>query len=450
MFDNLTDKFDSVFKKLRGHGRLTEGNIQDALREVRLVLLEADVNFKVVKDFVAAVQARAVGQEVLKSLTPAQQVIKVVRDELGLLMGSGVDNQLNLSAKPPVPIMLCGLQGAGKTTTCGKLALRLRKDKRNPLLVPADIYRPAAIEQLKVLGRQIGVPVFDTQPGMDPVRICEEARRFAELNGYDTLILDTAGRLHIDDTLMGELERIKASLLPREILFVADSMTGQDAVNVAKSFDERLAITGVILTKLDGDARGGAALSIRAVTGKPIKFVGMGEKLDAIEVFHPDRMAQRILGMGDVLSLIEKAESVIDKDQAAAMQKRLRKEGFTLENFRDQLQSIKKMGSLESILSMIPGAGKAMKSMQGMQMPDKELKKIEAIIGSMTAQERRDHRIINGSRRLRISKGSGTTVQDVNQLLKRFTEAQKMMKKMQQLGPKGLKGLMGRGGKMPF
>jgi len=450
MFDNLTDKFDSVFKKLRGHGRLTEGNIQDALREVRLVLLEADVNFKVVKDFVAAVQARAVGQEVLKSLTPAQQVIKVVRDELGLLMGSGVDNQLNLSAKPPVPIMLCGLQGAGKTTTCGKLALRLRKDKRNPLLVPADIYRPAAIEQLKVLGRQIGVPVFDTQPGMDPVRICEEARRFAELNGYDTLILDTAGRLHIDDTLMGELERIKASLSPREILFVADSMTGQDAVNVAKSFDERLAITGVILTKLDGDARGGAALSIRAVTGKPIKFVGMGEKLDAIEVFHPDRMAQRILGMGDVLSLIEKAESVIDKDQAAAMQKRLRKEGFTLENFRDQLQSIKKMGSLESILSMIPGAGKAMKSMQGMQMPDKELKKIEAIIGSMTAQERRDHRIINGSRRLRISKGSGTTVQDVNQLLKRFTEAQKMMKKMQQLGPKGLKGLMGRGGKMPF
>ncbi|MHB1398456.1 MAG: signal recognition particle protein [Trichloromonadaceae bacterium] len=450
MFDNLTDKFDSVFKKLRGHGRLTEGNIQDALREVRLVLLEADVNFKVVKDFVAAVQSRAVGQEVLKSLTPAQQVIKVVRDELGLLMGSGVDNQLNLSAKPPVPIMLCGLQGAGKTTTCGKLALRLRKEKRNPLLVPADIYRPAAIEQLKVLGRQLGVPVFDTQPGMDPVRICEEARRFAELNGYDTLILDTAGRLHIDDTLMGELERIKASLSPREILFVADSMTGQDAVNVAKSFDERLAITGVILTKLDGDARGGAALSIRAVTGKPIKFVGMGEKLDALEVFYPDRMAQRILGMGDVLSLIEKAESVIDKDQAAAMQKRLRKEGFTLENFRDQLQSIKKMGSLESILSMIPGAGKAMKSMQGMQLPDKELKKIEAIIGSMTAKERRDHRIINGSRRLRISKGSGTTVQDVNQLLKRFTEAQKMMKKMQQLGPKGLKGLMGRGGKMPF
>jgi signal recognition particle subunit SRP54 len=450
MFDNLTDKFDSVFKKLRGHGRLTEGNIQDALREVRLVLLEADVNFKVVKDFVAAVQARAVGQEVLKSLTPAQQVIKVVRDELGLLMGSGVDNQLNLAAKPPVPIMLCGLQGAGKTTTCGKLALRLRKEKRNPLLVPADIYRPAAIEQLKVLGRQLGVPVFDTQPGVDPVRICEEARRFAELNGYDTLILDTAGRLHIDDALMGELERIKASLSPREILFVADSMTGQDAVNVAKSFDERLAITGVILTKLDGDARGGAALSIRAVTGKPIKFVGLGEKLDAIEVFHPDRMAQRILGMGDVLSLIEKAEAVIDKDQAEAMQKRLRKEGFTLENFRDQLQSIKKMGSLESILSMIPGAGKAMKQMQGAQLPDKEMKKIEAIIGSMTIQERRDHRIINGSRRLRISKGSGTTVQDVNQLLKRFTEAQKMMKKMQQLGPKGLKGLMGRGGKMPF
>ncbi len=451
MFDNLTDKFDSVFKKLRGHGRLTEGNIQEALREVRLVLLEADVNFKVVKDFVAAVQARAVGQDVLKSLTPAQQVVKVVRDELGLLMGSGIDNRLDLAARPPVPIMLCGLQGAGKTTTCGKLALRLRKDKRNPLLVPADIYRPAAIEQLKTLGRQLGVPVFDTQAGMDPVRICEEARRFAELNGYDTLILDTAGRLHIDDALMAELERIKASLSPREILFVADAMTGQDAVNVAKSFDERLAVTGVILTKLDGDARGGAALSIRAVTGKPIKFVGLGEKLDALDVFHADRMAQRILGMGDVLSLIEKAEQAIDKDQAAAMEKRLRKEGFTLENFRDQLQSIKKMGSLDSILSLIPGAGKAMKQMQGMQLPDKEMKKIEAIINSMTPKERRDHRIINGSRRLRIAKGSGTTVQDINQLLKRFTEAQKMMKKMQQLGPKGLKGLMGRGGgRLPF
>ncbi len=449
MFDNLSDKLDAVFQKLRGKGHLTEDNIKDALREVRLVLLEADVNFKVVKDFVAAVRERAVGQEVLKSLTPAQQVIKIVRDELARLMGEGVDNSLDLGARPPVPVMLCGLQGSGKTTTCGKLALRMRREKHNPLLVPADVYRPAAIEQLKTLGRQLGVDVFDSNPDQDPVRICEDARRFAELNGHDTLILDTAGRLHIDDTLMAELERIKAALAPREILFVADAMTGQDAVNVAQSFDERLGVTGIVLTKLDGDARGGAALSVRAVTGKPIKFVGMGEKLDAIEVFHPDRMAQRILGMGDVLSLIEKAEAAIDQDKAADMEKRIRKEGFTLEHFRDQLQSIKKMGSMESILKMIPGVGKQMKQLNDMQLPDKELKKIEAIISSMTPKERRDHRIINGSRRMRIAKGSGTTVHDINVLLKRFTEAQKMMKKMQKLGPKGMKNLM-RGGGMPF
>ena len=450
MFDNLTEKFDSVFKKLRGRGRLSEENIKEALREVRLVLLEADVNFRVVKDFIAAVTERAVGQEVLKSLTPAQQVIKVVRDELGRLMGEGSENHLDLAARPPVPIMLCGLQGAGKTTTCGKLALRLRKEKRNPLLVPADIYRPAAIEQLKTVGRQLNIPVYDSQPGQDPVRICEEARNYADLNGFDTLILDTAGRLHVDQELMQELVRIKQSLSPREILLVADAMTGQDAVNVAASFDEQLDITGVVLTKLDGDARGGAALSIRAVTGKPIKLVGLGEKLDALEVFHPDRMAQRILGMGDVLSLIEKAEAAIDRDEAAAMEQRLRKEGFTLENFRDQLQAIKKMGSMESLLKMIPGAGKALKQMEGAQLPERELKKIEAIINSMTARERRDHRILNGSRRLRIAHGSGTSVQDVNQMLKRFTEAQKMMKKMQKLGPKGLKGMLGRGGGMPF
>ncbi len=450
MFDNLTEKFDAVFKKLRGHGRLTEENIQEALREVRLVLLEADVNFRVVKDFVATVRERAVGQDVLQSLTPAQQVIKVVREELARLMGEGENNALDLAAKPPVPVMLCGLQGAGKTTTCGKLALKLRKEKRNPLLVPADIYRPAAIEQLKTVGRQLGIPVFDSRADQDPVEICRQARQFAELNGYDTLILDTAGRLHIDETLMGELQRIKEELAPREILFVADAMTGQDAVTVAQSFDEQLEVTGVILTKLDGDARGGAALSIRAVTGKPIKLVGLGEKLDALETFHPDRMAQRILGMGDVLSLIEKAQAAIDQEQAADMQERLRKEGFTLENFRDQLQSIKKMGSMESILKLIPGAGKALKEMQGTQLPDKELKKIEAIINSMTARERRDHRVLNGSRRLRIARGSGTTVQDVNQLLKRFTEAQKMMKKMQKMGPRGLKGMLGRGGGLPF
>lgn len=450
MFDNLTEKFDSVFKKLRGHGRLTEDNIQDALREVRLVLLEADVNFRVVRDFVAAVRDRAVGQEVLKSLTPAQQVIKVVREELGRLMGEGGDNRLDLAARPPVPIVLCGLQGAGKTTTCGKLALKLRKEKRNPLLVPADVYRPAAIEQLKTVGRQLGLPVFDSRTDQDPVDICSAAHRFAELNGYDTLILDTAGRLHVDEALMDELVRIKSALSPREILLVADAMTGQDAVNVAESFDRKLGLTGVILTKLDGDARGGAALSIRAVTGKPIKLVGLGEKMDALEVFHPDRMAQRILGMGDVLSLIEKAQSAMDQDQAAALQKQLRQEGFNLETFRDQLKTIKKMGSMESILKLIPGASKALGQAKGMQVPDKELKKIEAIINSMTPAERRDHRILNGSRRLRIARGSGTSVQDVNVLIKRFTEAQKMMKKMQQLGPKGIKNLMGRGGGLPF
>jgi len=446
MFDTLSEKLDSVFSKLRGRGKLTEENVKDALREVRLVLLEADVNFKVVKDFVAAVHERAVGEDVLKSLTPAQQVIKVVRDELGRLMGEGESNQLNLSARPPVPIMLCGLQGAGKTTTCGKLALRLRKEKRKPLLVPADVYRPAAIEQLKVLGRQLDVPVFDSSADQDPVDICVAARAYAQNHGYDTLILDTAGRLHIDDALMTELVRIKQSLEPREILFVADAMTGQDAVNVARSFDERLELTGVILTKLDGDARGGAALSVRAVTGKPIKFVGLGEKLDALEVFHADRMAQRILGMGDVLSLIEKAEAAIDREDALAMESRLRKEGFTLENFRDQMRSIKKMGSMESLLKLVPGAGKALKGVE-FGMADREMKKIEAIINSMTLNERRDHRIINGSRRLRIAKGSGTTVQDVNQLLKRFTEAQKMMKKFQKMGPKGLRGMMPR---MPF
>ena len=446
MFDTLTEKFDSVFKQLRGRGRLTEENIQQALREVRLALLEADVNFKVVKDFVAAVRERAVGHDVLESLTPGQQVVQIVRDELGLLMGGNEDNQLDLAARPPVSIMLCGLQGAGKTTTCGKLALKLRRDKRNPLMVPADVYRPAAIEQLKTLGRQLDIPVFDSQADQDPVDICRQAREFADRQGYDTLILDTAGRLHVDDSLMQELEKISAVVEPQETLLVADAMTGQDAVNVASAFNERLGLTGVVLTKLDGDARGGAALSIRAVTGKPIKLVGIGEKLEALEAFHPERMAQRILGMGDVLSLIEKAEAAIDQNDAAKMEKRLREEGFTLDTFKEQLQSIKKMGSMESMLAMIPGAGKALKKMKGMQLPDDEPKKIEAMIDSMTRKERQNHKIINGSRRLRIANGSGTRVQDVNQLLKRFTEAQKMMKKMQKMGPKGLRGMLGPGG----
>ncbi|MDA3903962.1 MAG: signal recognition particle protein [Desulfuromusa sp.] len=450
MFDTLSDKLDSVFKKLRGHGRLTEQHIKETMREIRLVLLEADVNFRVVKDFIAKVGERAVGQDVLKSLTPAQQVIKVVREELAALMGEGEVNSLNLAVKPPVPLMLCGLQGAGKTTTCGKLALKLRREKRNPLLVPADVYRPAAIEQLKTLGRQLDVEVFDSQVGQDPVDICVRALDYAALNGFDTIILDTAGRLHIDSELMGELKRIVDKVAPQEILFVADAMTGQDAVTVAASFDEQLPLTGVILTKLDGDARGGAALSIRAVTGKPIKLVGMGEKLDALEQFHPDRMAQRILGMGDVLSLIEKAQEAVDVDDAAAMEQKLRKGGFTLETFLEQMQMVKKMGSIDSLLKMIPGAGKALKKSQGMQLPEDELKRVEAIIRSMTQQERLDHKILNGSRRLRIAKGSGTRVQDVNQLLKRFVEAQKMMKKMQKMGPKGLKGMLGQGGQLPF
>ncbi len=450
MFDGLSDKLDVVFKKLRGHGRLNEQLVKETMREIRLVLLEADVNFRVVKDFIARVGERAVGQEVLQSLTPAQQVIKIVREELAALMGEGEDNSLDLAAKPPVPLMLCGLQGAGKTTTCGKLALKLRREKRNPLLVPADVYRPAAIEQLKVLGRQLDVEVFDSSADQDPVDICRRALEYGQLNGFDTLILDTAGRLHIDTELMGELQRIVDAVVPSEILFVADAMTGQDAVNVAASFNEQLPLSGVILTKLDGDARGGAALSIRAVTGKPIKLIGMGEKLDALETFHPDRMAQRILGMGDVLSLIEKAQQAVDADDAAAMEASLRTQGFTLETFLEQMQMVKKMGSMESILKMIPGAGKALKKAGDMQMPEKELSRIEAIIRSMTPQERMDHRILNGSRRLRIAKGSGTRVQDVNQLLKRFTEAQKMMKKMQKMGPKGLKGMLGRGGQLPF
>jgi signal recognition particle subunit SRP54 len=450
MFDTLSDKLDSVFKKLRGHGRLTEQHIKETMREIRLVLLEADVNFRVVKSFVARVSERAASQEILKSLTPAQQVIKVVREELAGLMGEGEDNSLNLSVKPPVPLMLCGLQGAGKTTTCGKLALKLRREKRNPLLVPADVYRPAAIAQLKTLGRQLDVEVFDSQVGQDPVDICVRALNYAELNGFDTIILDTAGRLHVDTELMGELQKIVDKVSPQEILFVADAMTGQDAVTVAASFDEQLPLTGVILTKLDGDARGGAALSIREVTGKPIKLVGMGEKLDALEQFHPDRMAQRILGMGDVLSLIEKAQQAVDADDAAAMEQKLRKDGFTLETFLEQMQMVKKMGSMDSLLKMIPGAGKALKKAQGMQLPENEMKKIEAIIRSMTPRERLDHKILNGSRRLRIAKGSGTRVQDVNQLLKRFVEAQKMMKKMQKMGPKGLKGMLGQGGQLPF
>ncbi len=452
MFDTLSDKLDQIFKKLRGQGVMTEENIKDALREVRLVLLEADVNFKVVKDFVERVRERAIGTQVLQSLAPGQQVIKIVHDELvGLMSGDG-DNGLDLAAKPPVSIMMVGLQGAGKTTTCGKLARYLKGQRRRPLLVPADVYRPAAIEQLKTLGRQLSLDVYDSRADQDPVEICAAALRHAELSGFDTVIFDTAGRHQIDDYLMGELERIREAVEPREILFVADAMTGQEAVNVATGFNDRLGITGVVLTKLDGDAKGGAALSIRAVTGRPVKFVGLGEKMDALEVFHADRLVSRILGMGDVLTLIEKAQTTFDEKESARLQEKFRKNQFDLEDFKNQLQQLKKMGSLESIMGMIPGMGKMMKQMQGAQPSEKELKRIEAIIDSMTRKERANHTIINGSRRLRIAKGSGTSVQEVNQLLKRFTEAQRVMKQLQKLGPKGLmKGMGGLGkGMFPF
>ncbi len=452
MFESLSDKLDLVFKKLRGQGVMTEANVGDALHEVRLVLLEADVNFRVVKDFVERVRVRAIGSQVLQSLTPGQQVIKIVHEELVSIMGGGEDNGLDLAAKPPVAIMLVGLQGAGKTTTCGKLAKYLKGQRRRPLLVPADVYRPAAIEQLMILGRQLSLEVFDAKGEREPVAICRAAMKYAELSGFDTAILDTAGRLQIDDVLMDELVRIRDVVKPREILLVADAMTGQEAVNVASGFDERLAITGVVLTKLDGDAKGGAALSIRAVTGKPVKFVGLGEKLDALEVFHADRLVSRILGMGDVLTLIEKAQSTFDAGEAARLQEKLKKNQFDLEDFRNQLQQLKKLGSMSSIMGMIPGMGKALKQLQGAEPSEKDLQRIEAIIGSMTRAERADHTIINGSRRLRIAKGSGTTVQEINLLLKRFSEAQKLMKQLQKLGPKGLmKGLGGMGkGLLPF
>ena len=452
MFDSLSDKLESVFKKLRGQGVMTEQNIKEALREIRLALLEADVNFKVVKDFVEKVRSKAVGTEVLTSLSPGQQVIRIVHDELVSLMGGGENNALDLAAKPPVAIMMVGLQGAGKTTTCGKLGNLLKKQKRRPLLVPADVYRPAAIDQLRTVGRQLGLEVFDSSADQKPVEICTRAMQFAELNGFDTVILDTAGRHQIDDFLMNELSEIKDAVLPREILFVADAMTGQEAVNVACGFNDRLDISGVVLSKLDGDAKGGAALSIKAVTGKPIKFVGLGEKLDALEVFHADRLVSRILGMGDVLTLVEKAQSLFDEKEAVQLQQKLKKNQFDLEDFLAQMQQIKKLGSMESIMGMIPGMGKMMKQMKGAQPGEKDITRIEAIIRSMTPGERANHGIINGSRRLRIARGSGTTIQEVNQLLKRFSDAQKMMKQLQKLGPKGLlKGMGGLGkGMMPF
>ncbi len=437
MFDNLSEKLGSVFKKVTGKGRLSEKNIADALKEVRLSLLEADVNFKVVREFTESVRARAIGQEVMGSLTPGQQFVKIVHEELIRLMG-GAFAPLDLSGPPPVALMLVGLQGSGKTTTAGKLAKFLAGKGKKPYLVPADVYRPAAIEQLETLAGQLALPVYHSEPDQDPVDICRRASLQAEMSGCDTLIIDTAGRLQIDAPLMEELQRIKATIAPTEILFVADAMTGQEAVNVAAKFNEDLDVTGVILTKLDGDARGGAALSIRAVTGKPIKFVGVGEKLDALEIFHPDRIASRILGMGDILTLIEKAQQDFDEKKARELEKRLRKNQFTLEDFRDQLLQIKKMGGIQQIVSMLPGMAK-MKAMRNIQADEQELVRIEAIINSMTPEERRNHTILNGSRRRRIARGSGTSVQDVNRLLKRYLELRKMMKKFTRTGGKGMR-----------
>ena len=443
MFDNLSDKLNSTFKKLKGHGKLTEKNIEAGLKEVRMALLEADVHFRVAKQFIAQVKKRALGQEVLASLTPGQQIIKIVNEQLTELMGAQhVD--LNTSGTHPVSVMLVGLQGSGKTTTAGKLSVYLRGQGRKPYLVPADVYRPAAIDQLKKLGRQLDVPVFPSLTTSAPEDICRDARTAAQQAGCDVLVLDTAGRLHIDTELMDELGRIKATARPADILLVADAMTGQDAVNIAQTFNEQLDIGGVVLTKMDGDARGGAALSIKAITGKPIKFVGTGEKLSQLEPFHPDRMASRILGMGDVLTLIEKAQAVVDEKKAAELEKKLKKSQFTLDDFKDQMLQIRKMGSLEDIIKMIPGMNK-MKQLKNMQVDERELVRTVAIIDSMTPEERRRHTIINGSRRKRIARGSGTRVQDINKLLKNYSQVLKMMKKINKGGMRGL----GRG-MLPF
>ncbi|HPU29642.1 MAG TPA: signal recognition particle protein [Syntrophorhabdaceae bacterium] len=436
MFERLQERLEETFKKLRGYGKLTEDNIKDSLREVRIALLEADVNYKVAKDFLEKIKEKALGKEVLTSITPGQQFVKIVYDELCELLGK-TNVPLSISGPPPVSILLVGLQGSGKTTTAGKLALFLRKKGRKPLLVPSDIYRPAAIDQLKKIGSQINIPTFSVDNIKDPVTICIEAKAFAAKNGLDTLIVDTAGRLHINEEMIEELVNQKKILNPKETLLVIDAMTGQDAVSIAKTFHERLGIDGLILTKLDGDTRGGAALSIRAVTGRPIKLVGIGEKLDAIEPFHPERMASRILGMGDVLSLVEKAQEVFDEKKALELEKKIRKDEFTLEDFREQIKQMKKLGSLESIISMFPGLNK-LKGAINFTEAEKDIKKMEAIINSMTKKERLYPHIIDGSRRLRISKGSGTKVQDVNELLRKYAEAKKMIKKFSKGGMKGL------------
>ncbi|WP_270521295.1 signal recognition particle protein [Megamonas funiformis] len=452
IFENLADRLQETFKKLRGHGKLTADDVNATMREIRIALLEADVNFKVVKDFIKKIKERAVGQEVLESLTPAQAVIKIVNEELTALMGQ-TQSHINISPKAPTIIMMVGLQGAGKTTSAGKLGLMFKKQGKHPLMVAADIYRPAAIKQLQVLGSQIDIPVFAKEDCKDAVRIANEAIDYAKSHANDIVIIDTAGRLHIDENLMQELKSIKEDVKPHEILLVVDAMTGQDAVNVAESFNNDLGLDGVILTKMDGDARGGAALSVKAVTGCPIKFVGAGEKLEALEPFYPDRMASHILGMGDVLTLIEKAQTAFDAEEAKKMEKAFRKNEFTLDDFLSQLNQVRKLGSFENILGMIPGMGGLKKKLGDVDidMNGKEIKHIEAIIRAMTPEEKRNTKIINGSRRKRIAMGSGTKVQEVNKLLKQFEEMKKMMKKMSNMKQLNKKGKKGKGGfKLPF
>ena len=435
MFQSLSDKLEAAFKKFKNKGKLTESDVKEGMREIKLALLEADVNSKVVKEFIATVSARCVGADVLESLVPSQQIVKIVNEELTALMGGSV-SKLQISSRPPTVIMMVGLQGAGKTTHCGKLAGMYKAKGKRPLLVACDIYRPAAIKQLQVVGESLGVPVFTMPEGTDPVEIAKKAMEHADRHGHDMVFVDTAGRLHIDEKMMDEIKNIKDAVNPHEILLVVDAMTGQDAVNVAKAFNDLLDVTGVVMSKLDGDTRGGAALSVKYVTGKPIKFIGTGEKLDAIEPFYPDRMAQRILGMGDVLSLIEKAEAAYDDKQAEALEKKMRDQTFDLNDYMEQFDQIKKMGSMEQLLSMIPGLSANLKDVQ---IDERQLDRMKAIIQSMTPQERRKPEILNATRRKRIADGSGNTVQAVNQLIKQFEQTKKMMKEL--TGAKGNKRL---------
>ncbi|ANY75447.1 signal recognition particle protein [Paenibacillus ihbetae] len=456
-FEGLTSRLQNVFSKLRGKGKVSEEDVTAAMREVRLALLEADVNFKVVKDFVAKVKEKAIGKEVMDSFTPGMVIIDIVNKELTELMG-GTQSKLAKSSKPPTVIMMAGLQGAGKTTTSGKLAKLLQKQNSRPLLVAGDIYRPAAIKQLQVLGEQIKVPVFSLGDKTSPVEIAKQGLQHAKDNGHDYVIIDTAGRLHVDEELMEELKQIHSAVNPDEVLLVVDAMTGQDAVNVAESFNQQLTLTGVVLTKLDGDTRGGAALSVKAVTGCPIKFAALGEKIDALEPFHPERMASRILGMGDMLSLIEKAQSNIDADKAKEMERKMRNAEFTFEDFLEQMEQVKKLGPLDQLMDMIPGMGK-MKQAKDLKVDEKQMGRIEAIVHSMTTEEKQQPDIINHNRRKRIAAGSGTSLAEVNRLIKQFDEMRRVMKQFSDMmGPKGgknkalkqLKGLTGKGMKFPF